>query len=121
RDREAGVKIMDDVVTNYADTPLAELAQKSNADYYFTHGDFQEAQDEYSTFAREFPRSRYHAYALMRRAEAALGTYPGVHFDDAVVLEAQERFSQFMQKCPEVARQRNVPTMLDEIASARAD
>ncbi len=121
KDREAGVKIMDDLVANYADTPLAEYAQLAKANYFYSRGDFAEAQEEYATFASEHPRSRYHAYALIRSGEAALATFPGVHFDDAGLVEAQERFTQFMQQYPQVGRERNIPTLLDQIAAARAD
>ena len=121
RDREQGVKIMDDIVANYADTPLAELAQKAKADYYYARGDFELAETEYATLAREFPRGRYHAYALLQSARSALARYPGVDFDDASLLEAEERFQQFQAQYPALARQHNVPVVLEEIYAARAD
>lgn len=121
RDRDGGVKIMDDIVANYADTPLAELAQKTKADYYYARGEFDLAQDEYATFAREYPNSRYQPYALLQSAKAALASFPGVQFDDAGLVEAEERFEQFQQQYPEIARQQNVPVLLDQIAATRAD
>lgn len=121
KDRDAGVKIMDDISANYADTPLAELAMKSKADYFYARGDFEQAQEEYASFARDYPRSRYHAYALLRSAESALASFNGVHFDDAGLIEAQERYRQFMQEYPQVGRQLGVPNLQDELASKRAD
>ncbi len=121
KDREAGIKIMDDMVANYADTPLAELAQKAKADYYYGRGDFELAEEEYAAFARDHPRSRYHAYALLQSARSALASFPGVQFDDAALVEAQERFTQFMHQYPDIARQQGVPVILDQIAARRAD
>lgn len=120
-DHTAGVKIMDDISANYVDTPLAELAQKSKADYFFARGDFDQAQDEYASFAREHPRSQYHAYALLRSAEAALAMFPGIQFDDAGLVEAQERYTQFMQQYPALGIRQNVPQIVEDIISHRAD
>jgi outer membrane protein assembly factor BamD (BamD/ComL family) len=120
-DHTAGVKIMDDISANYVDTPLAELAQKSKADYFFARGDFDQAQDEYNSFAREHPRSQYHAYALLRSAEAALATFPGVQYDDAGLVEAQERYTQFLQQYPALGQRQNVPQIVEDIISHRAD
>lgn len=121
RDREAGVKIMDDVRTNYSDTPLAELAQKTKADYFYARGEFEQAETEYSALAREYPRSRYHPYALLQSARSALASFPGIKFDDAALVEAQERFTQFQMEYPDVSRRMDVPVILDQISARRAD
>lgn len=121
RDREAGVKILDEMVANYPDTDLAELAQRTKADYYYARGDFELAEDEYATFARDYPRSRFHPYALLQSARSALASFPGVQFDDAGLIEAQERFTQFMRLYPAPAREVDVPVILDEISARRAE
>lgn len=121
RDREAGVKILDDVIANYKDTPLAELAQKTKADYYYTRGEFDMAETEYATFAREYPRSRYHSAALLRSAQSALASFPGIKFDDAGLVEAEERFGQFARQYPEKSDELHVPDTIVEIGARRAD
>lgn len=121
RDRDKGVEIMDDILINYADTPLAELAQKAKADFYYERGEFEMAEEEYAIFAREFPRSRYHPYALMQSAQAAWANFPGVQFDDRSLIEAEERFRQFRTLYPDQAVQLDVPVMLDQIAASRAE
>lgn len=121
KDREGGVKILDDIVVNYPDTPLAELAQRTKADYYYARGDFEIAEDEYAAFAQKYPRSRFHPYALLQSARSALASFPGVRFDDAGLVEAQERFGQFMVAYPASAEELDVPVILDEIAARRAD
>jgi len=121
KDQDGGIKIMDDLVVNYADTPYAEVAQLAKANSYYERGEFELAQDEYARFARDFPNSRYQPKALLWSAYSALASFPGIKFDDAPLIEAQERFGQFMRSYPSQAEQLQVPTILDQIASTRAD
>ncbi len=121
RDYDGGIEIMDDLVVNYSDTPLAELAQMAKADYYFARGEFELAEDEYATFAREYPLSRWHPRALLRSAQAALASFPGIKFDDAGLIEANERFRQFRRSYPAAAEEHGVTVVLDQIAATRAD
>lgn len=121
RDRDAGVKILDDIVANYPDTELAEEAQRAKADYYFARGEFEIAEDEYATFARNYPRSRYHPYALLQSARAALASFPGVQYDDVGLVEAQERFTQFMRTYPAAAQEVDVALTLEDIGARRAE
>lgn len=121
KDREAGIEIMDDMIVNYSDTSYALLAHKAKADYYYQRGEFELAEDEYAVFASEFQRSRYHPYALLQSARAALARFPGVQFDDAALIEARERFQQVQVQYPAVADQAQVPVLLDDIQSLRAE
>lgn len=121
KDREAGLQILDDIIANYADTPYALLAHKAKADYYYQRGEFELAEDEYAMFAGEYQRSRYHPYALLQAARAALASFPGVQFDDAALIEAGERFRQVQAQYPAVAEQAQVPVLLDEIQALRAE
>lgn len=121
KDRDAGIKILDDIILNYPDTSLAELAQRTKADYYYSRGEFEIAEDEYAAFSREYPRSRFTPYALLQSARAALASFPGVQFDDAGLVEARERFTQFMQLYPVPAQDLDVPVILEEIAARRAE
>ncbi len=121
RDREGGLKIMDDIIVNYPDTPLAEKAHLTKADHYFERREFELAEDEYARFANNFPRSRYHAKALLWSAYAALASFPGIEFDDTPLMTAQERFRTFLGTYPDQARQFDVPILLEQIAHTRAD
>ncbi|MBP7935568.1 MAG: outer membrane protein assembly factor BamD [Phycisphaerae bacterium] len=121
KDREGGVKIMDDMIANYADTPLAEQAQLTKANYYYERGEFDVAQEEYARFSRDFPKSRFAPKSQLYSAYSALAAFPGIKFDDAPLVEAEERFRQFMGDYPDQARQLDVPLLLDQIASTRAD
>jgi len=119
RDYEEGIKILDDIVANHPDSELAEYALKTKADYYYQKGEFQLAEEEYARLGREFPNGRYEPYALLRSAQAALAAYPGPKFDDAGLVEAEERFRQYQQRYPQLAEAQRVPVLLDQIRAAR--
>jgi len=120
RDYDEGIRILDDIIANHAGTELAELAIKTKADYYFQAGEFDLAQDEYGRLARDYSRSRYEPYALLRGAASALASFPGVKFDDAGLIEAEERYRQFQQRYPQLAEAEQVPVILDQIRATRA-
>ncbi len=120
RDYDEGIKIMDDIIANHGGTELAEMALKTKADYYYRQGEFEMAQDEYARLARDYARSRYQPYALLRSAQSALASFAGVKFDDAGLVEAEERFKQFQQQYPQVAEAKDVPVILDQIRTTRA-
>jgi len=120
RDYDEGIKIMDAMIANHADTELAEYALKTKADYYFRRGEFELAEEEYARLARDYPRSRYEPYAALRSAESALASFPGVKFDDAGLIEAEERFTQFQLRYPQLAEAKQVPVILDQIRTIRA-
>jgi len=121
RDYDGGIEILDDLITNYPDTPLAEWAQMAKADYYFSRGEVELAEDEYAIFAREYPQSRWQPRALLGSARAALASFPGIKFDDAGLIEARERYTEFLRLYPAAAEQEGVPVILDQIAASRAN
>lgn len=121
RDREGGIEIMDDLIANYADTPLAEMAQMAKAEYYFARGELDLAESEYAAFARDFPRSRWRARALLLSARCAQGRFPGIKFDEAPLVEAEERYRQYRAEYPGAAERDGVDTAMEQIAATRAD
>ncbi len=119
--KEEALDILERIATNRAPgTPFAEQAIKIKADYYYSRGEFTDAEQEYARLAREFPRSRYAQLALMRSAQASYASFPGVKFDDAALVEAEERFEQFRKKFPQLAQDENVPLLLEQIRNSRA-
>ena len=118
---DVALDILDDLSTNYRGSDIAELAIKTKADYFFEKGEFGLAEDEYARLAREFPRSRYLRYARLRSAQAALANFPGTEFDDAALIEAEERFDHFRKEFPELAQQESVGLVLDDIRNQRAE
>ena len=119
RARDLGVRILDDIFADYPDTDLAESALKTKADYYFKRGDFDLAEDEYSLLIARFPRSRWLLWAYLRSAQAALARFPGTQFDDASLVEAEERFLRFRSEFPQGAEHHDVDLLLEDIRNTR--
>ena len=117
---DTGLEILDEISGDYPDSALAELAIKAKADYYFKRGDFALAELEFSRLGREFPRSRYTPLAMLRSAQSALAGFPGIEFDDAGLVEAEERFGLFLVQYPIQAEQEGVGQILQQIHTQRA-
>ena len=117
---DEALEILDNIAIEHPDSILAEQAVKTKADYYFNGGEFGLAEDEYARLAREFPNSRYTSLAMLRSAQSALASFPGVQFDDASLIEAQERFQQFRTQYPIFAREQQIGIILEQIRSTRA-
>ncbi len=118
--KDLGIKILDDITFNYPDTGLAEKALKTKADHYFQRGDFDLAEDEYASLITSFPRSQWLLAASLRRAQATLAQFPGTDFDDAALIEAEERFLRFRTEYPQAAQPHDVDLILEDIRNRRA-
>ncbi len=116
-----GITILDRVWERAPGTPLGELALKLKADYYFTTGQMDLAQDEYANLAREYPNGRYTQLALLRAAVAAEAAFPGILFDDRPLIEARERYMQFRRLDPAFAKQQQVDERLRAIDEREAE
>ncbi|MCG3137067.1 MAG: Outer membrane protein assembly factor BamD [Phycisphaerae bacterium] len=118
---DLGISILDDLVAKFPDTEIGLRAFKTKADYFFNRGDFDLAEDEYNQILLQYPRSQYVRYAALRRARAALASFAGVKFDDAPLIEAEERFLRFQQDYPQDAQRERVDLVLEEIRNKRAE
>jgi tetratricopeptide (TPR) repeat protein len=119
--QEEALDILERIATNRAPgTAMAEQCLKIKADYHYAKGEFNDAEQGYARLAREFPRSRYTRLALLRSAQASYASYHGVKFDDAALVEAEERFEQFRKKFPRAAEDESVPLLLEQIRNNRA-
>lgn len=102
-------------------TRVAEQALRMQADYHFQKGEFDEAERAYARLARDFPRGEYERLALQRAADAAFASFAGIEFDDAPLLEAEERYHQYLQRYPGTDEARGVPELLERIRENRAE
>ncbi len=114
-------QILDEIVTDYPESRLAELAVKTKADYMFRTGEHSFAELEYAKMLRDYPRSRYHQFALGRTAESALASFAGVEYDEAALIEAQERYGDYRLRYPGPADRDGVGLILDSIREMRAE
>ncbi|NOS99260.1 MAG: outer membrane protein assembly factor BamD [Phycisphaerales bacterium] len=112
--------VLDRISTEYTKDPLAELAVKTKGDYYYGRGDFSLAELEYARVLQDFPASRYRQYSMRRAADSAVASFNGILFDDAPLVEAEERFRQYVSEYPGVAEQEGVSLQLQDIREKRA-
>ena len=118
---DVGIRILDDLATNYPESSTAELALKAKADhFFFRKQDFARAEMEYARLREQFPHSRYVRLALRQSAEAALEGFPGIEFDDAPLIEAESRFREYLTQYPGVAEEEGVGLILDYVHEQRA-
>lgn len=115
-------QILDDISVNYPNSRYAEFAIKTKADDLFRKGRHGLAELEYARLLRDYPQTRYHRYALRRSAEAALASFAGVEYDDAALIEAEERYRDYRARYGRVAeREDRVIEILDAIRERRAE
>ncbi|MFO0839572.1 MAG: tetratricopeptide repeat protein [Phycisphaerae bacterium] len=116
-----GIKILDRVWERVPGTRMGEQALRLKADYFFGNGDMDLAQDEYAGLAREYPSGRYIQMALLRSAESADASYPGVGFNDQPLVEADERYKQLQDAFPIYADRQRIDERREGIRRQRAD
>jgi outer membrane protein assembly factor BamD (BamD/ComL family) len=116
---ELALDILDRITAEFAGTRLAELALKTKADYFFQRGDFPLAELELARLLQEYPESQYRRYAMKLSADAALASFTGVRFDDAPLVEAEERYRMYAREYPDDAG--GVSPILETIRERRAE
>jgi tetratricopeptide (TPR) repeat protein len=117
---DIGLAILDDISANYPGTTIAELATLTKAEYYYGSGDFAFAEQEYAFLVQNFPRSRYVRPAMLQAAHSAMASFPGIPFDDASLIEAEERFNRYVAQYPGAAEQEGIGLILVAIGEKRA-
>jgi len=118
---DLGYQILDEISSDYPDSPLAELAVKTKADHLFKVGDHALAELEYARLLKDYPRSRYHQFALGRSAESALASFEGAEYDEAALVEAEERYNDYRLRYRVQADQEGVGLILDSIQEMRSE
>lgn len=118
--QDDGVEILDRIWERVPGTRLGEEALLLKANYFFDSGQAELAQDEYALLAQEFPNGRYRQLAMLRSAEAAERSFPGVRFNDRPLLEADERYRQLQASFPAYADREQVSARRTAIRDQRA-
>jgi len=118
---DVGYQILDEISTDHQDSPLAELAVKTKADHLFKVGEHALAELEYARILKDYPRSRYHQFSLGRSAESALASFAGVDYDEAALVEAEERYKDYRLRYRLQADREGVGLILDSIHEMRGE
>lgn len=118
---DVAYQILDEISAEHPTSPLAPIALKRKADHEFDAGEHDLAELDYMRLYTEFPESQYHEYALKRAADSALAIYVGPRYDDAPLIEAEERFREYRSEYPASAERDNVDLILKTTREARAE
>lgn len=118
---DVALRILDEIFTGHPESRYAELAVKRKADHFFDTGQFRLAEDEYARLIRDYPRSQYLRLAWRRAAEAALASFGGVEYDEAALIEAEERYREYQSRFPTEAAEEDVDLILYRITELRAE
>jgi outer membrane protein assembly factor BamD (BamD/ComL family) len=113
--------ILNDISAEYAETPFAAYALKTNADYLFANGKHNLAVDEYARLLKDYPNSQYQQYALRRSAEAELANFAGVEYDDTALRRAEERYRDYLAQYGAIAQREGVDLIIENIRERRAE
>jgi tetratricopeptide (TPR) repeat protein len=98
-------------------TAPAELAVRSRmleAEYYFSQGDFDFAEDQY-TAVRKTPGTEFAATAELQAALCLVGKFRGTEYDLAVLGRARTGLEDFRKAHPEQARAHAVDLLIERI------
>lgn len=118
---DEALQILDRLIDERAPgSPVAEQALLMQANYHYEKGEFEEAERAYARLSTEFKRSRHERLAMQRSADAALASFAGIEFDDAPLLEAEERYRQYSDRYPKAATEEGVASQLARIRDSRA-
>ncbi len=118
---ELAYDILDDISTNYPSFRIAEQAIKTKADHLYSVGEYELAELEYAQLLNNFPQTRHRRFALRRTADAALSSFRGVEYDEAALIEANERYQDYSSQYPDYAAHENVDVILDDIRIKRSE
>ncbi len=122
RAEDVGLTILDDISIGSPNDPLAPLAIKTKADFFFRTGDHALAQLEYDRLLRAVARtSPYHRYALRQASDSAEADFAGIHYDEGALLEANDRYREYRLNYPAEADREGVGLILEGNRVRRAE
>jgi outer membrane protein assembly factor BamD len=91
------------------------------ADYHFRTGHFSEAEDEYQRLASHYPKDADIAQYKLLAAQSALARFRSTKNDSRPLSEAEQRFKQFQEDNPNLARKEQVDQVLQGINERKAE
>ena len=76
---------------------------------------------QYQRLIEDYPNSRYHQHALRRSAEATLASFTGVDYDEAPLIDVEERYHEYRKRYPAAAQHEGVDLILESVRELRAE
>jgi outer membrane protein assembly factor BamD (BamD/ComL family) len=115
-----GLEILRRVYEHQPASGLADEVVMKIAEYHWTHRQWQDAEDYYDKYCREFPSGKSAQRAELQRARCAIERCRGPRYDVTCLQLAIDRLKQFQQKFPDAAVQEGVPDLLITIRDEQA-
>jgi len=112
---EDAIELLDRIQDRARGSALAEQSGMRVADYFYSRGEFQEASDSYTDFLKRYPYSQYSRKAEVRRAEASLGNFRGVLYDETPLLDGRERMEAIATAYPQTSQELQVKAVDDRV------
>ncbi|HWB53878.1 MAG TPA: outer membrane protein assembly factor BamD [Tepidisphaeraceae bacterium] len=103
--------------------PGSQIAEKSllrTADYYFATRQYDLAEDAYSSFVRQYPRSTVVPQVRLQEAFCSLAQFRGLRYDATPLVDARAQLEDIINAYPELARQENLNTVIARIDTSFA-
>lgn len=115
-----GLEILRRVYEHQPAGDLADGVVMKIADYHWSKREWQEAEDYYDKYCREYPNGREAVRAELQRAKCAIERCRGPRYDTTCLQLAIDRLRQFQQKFPDVAQREGVPDLLASVRDKQA-
>ncbi|HYO09974.1 MAG TPA: outer membrane protein assembly factor BamD [Tepidisphaeraceae bacterium] len=112
---EEAVEMLFRVQQRSPGSPLAEKSLLRTADFYFADAQYDFAGDTYAAYIRSYGRSPEIPRARLRQALSSYAQFRGPRFDATPVIDAREQLRSLAATYPELAREENVPALLERI------
>jgi len=108
----------------YEHQPKGDLADNiilRIADYYWSKGQWAEAEEYYDKYCREYPNGEAILRAELQRAKSTIEKCRGPRYDRDSLQLAYDRLRQYQAKFPEAAEQEGVGALMAKVRDAQAE
>jgi outer membrane protein assembly factor BamD (BamD/ComL family) len=115
-----GLQILHRIVEHAPGSALGDRALLRIAGYHFNHRNWTEAIQAYDEYVKLFRNGASVPYATIQAARASFLAYRGAQYDDAPLLDSEQRFKIYREHYPALAAKADVNQILANIRDLRA-
>lgn len=119
--KQDGIDILERIYQRFPQSPQAEIAMLMIAEHHANSGRWSLAAERYDEFLRLYPRSPRVKKVELLAADALYRSYRGPLRDETPLIEAEQRYRNFIARYPDNASVRQIRQRLSQISSARAE
>jgi len=107
----------------YEHQPTGDLADDvvlRIADYYWSKRRWEDAEEYYDKYCKEYPNGEAIRHAELRRAQCTINQCKGPTYDTTPLRLAEDRLRQFQEKYPQDAVRHGVPALIERVRDLQA-